>query len=391
MRKFLLFFLFVLSALRGAGFSGTGRLWAEEDIWYRSNKSGLAMERLFSRLAALRGEYALRVRNISLREMPELLRSYYNAAYLIEERILYEKGEEVRRQWIFRDQRGATRLNASFTQGFFSSWNKYNEEDEPDAKDSGKSRSGFIEIYNQDRYITEERIFARDGSESLIQFYYSNNILIRAEMRLWFDPPESDEEMPGGDFVLQAVDYYRYTRSSSLRAVERVYHTAVPEDKNRFRVSFPALNMRNTPAIDFDRQHASYNVGSQEDLGILQGDKVTYITDSRVRVLREIHRDEEDNIIAEVENTWKEDRLAVVRITAEGKERVFEFDYDSEGKRIMERNYNNGILERTVRSQENRDIEELYMNGAAVLRAVWEDGKKISEERIRPSGGGAPR
>jgi hypothetical protein len=64
-------------------------------------------------------------------------------------------------------------------------------------------------------------------------------------------------------------------------------------------------------------------------------------------------------------------------------ERLTEYEYDSAGDRMLERNFNRGILERTVRSTGNRDIEELYMNGRIVLRAVWEDGRKISEERIR--------
>jgi hypothetical protein len=30
-----------------------------------------------------------------------------------------------------------------------------------------------------------------------------------------------------------------------------------------------------------------------------------------------------------------------------------------------------------------REIEELYMDGVVVLQAVWEDGRKISETRMR--------
>jgi hypothetical protein len=31
------------------------------------------------------------------------------------------------------------------------------------------------------------------------------------------------------------------------------------------------------------------------------------------------------------------------------------------------------------------------MNGVVVLRAVWEDGRKVSEQRVRPGDGGSRR
>jgi hypothetical protein len=35
----------------------------------------------------------------------------------------------------------------------------------------------------------------------------------------------------------------------------------------------------------------------------------------------------------------------------------------------------------------SREVEELYMNGEVMLRALWEDGRKISEERVRRGSG----
>jgi hypothetical protein len=68
-------------------------------------------------------------------------------------------------------------------------------------------------------------------------------------------------------------------------------------------------------------------------------------------------------------------------------ERLIEFEYDNDGNRIVERNFRNGILERSVTAQNGMDIEEIFMNGRLVLRAFWEDGVKISEERITPPRG----
>jgi hypothetical protein len=71
---------------------------------------------------------------------------------------------------------------------------------------------------------------------------------------------------------------------------------------------------------------------------------------------------------------------------SEDEERLIEYEYNGEGDRIFERNFRNSVLERTVRKAGDREVEELYMNGAVVLRTVWEDGRKISDERVRPKG-----
>jgi hypothetical protein len=116
------------------------------------------------------------------------------------------------------------------------------------------------------------------------------------------------------------------------------------------------------------------------------GGRVIYTTDSRGRVLTEQRLDENEDILAEIRNTWSGDRLSAVLYTSgEGEEeRLSEYEYDPDGKRTVERNYNKGVLERVVRSEKERDVEELYMNGKLILRAVWEDGRKVSEERVRP-------
>ncbi|MDR2111105.1 MAG: hypothetical protein LBP32_07340, partial [Spirochaetaceae bacterium] len=104
--------------------------------------------------------------------------------------------------------------------------------------------------------------------------------------------------------------------------------------------------------------------------------------------LREVRRDEEGNILGEMTNTWDGDRLSSVRWVSGEDERVSEYEYDGEGDRIIERNYHQGVLERVVRREGDREVEELYMNGTVILRAFWgKDGRKISEERVRPGSG----
>jgi len=69
-----------------------------------------------------------------------------------------------------------------------------------------------------------------------------------------------------------------------------------------------------------------------------------------------------------------------------GEERLVEYDYSSDGSRIAERNYRQGELERSVTARDGIDTEEIFLNGRLVLRAFWENGLKISEERIMGAG-----
>jgi hypothetical protein len=100
--------------------------------------------------------------------------------------------------------------------------------------------------------------------------------------------------------------------------------------------------------------------------------------------------DENENIIWEIQNTWFDERIVRIRKreyinynedTENYIEYLAEYEYDSNGNRVTERNYKDGDLERVVRTQGSQDIEELYMFDTIVLQAVWEDGRKISETR----------
>jgi YD repeat-containing protein len=353
--------------------------------WYLSNASGMALARIPSRAAALRNNYSLSVEKVLIDDAPEILVPYWDPSFSLELRVLFENGAEIRCQWIFRGEGGTARLNASGSGGFFGGA-------------SGEDGAGFIEVYNAEGFITEERQFAADGSESAVRFFYNQGVLVKAESFLKERIPQADDadeaaaetpeeelepvEFPQDGFVPAATDYYRYTRSGSLRAMERVYHAEV-SGANTVRAVFPGITPGFSREVEFVNPGLAYSNEFFSDLITPAGTIVTYTTDPKGRVLREIRKDAEGNVAGEILNTWNGDRLESVYWKAEDDERLTKYEYDSEGNRITERDYRRGVLEKTVRTEGGRDIEELYLNGQVVLRAVWENGRKISEERVR--------
>jgi YD repeat-containing protein len=162
--------------------------------------------------------------------------------------------------------------------------------------------------------------------------------------------------------------------------VERLYL----ERPDRVRLAFPRLAPGSAgKETGFVNPGLSYGTVFLEDLMINPGYKVLYTADERGRITGETRQDGEGKTIGVLKNTWSGDRLSSVSWKTDEEERVVEFDYDKEGDRIAERNYRNGVLERTLLRRGDRDVEDLYLNGEVVLRAVWEDGRKISEERMR--------
>jgi hypothetical protein len=389
----------------GAGLSET----AEPIRWYRSNASGLAIELIPSRLAALRYEYCVSVETISQRRLPGAIPrniiSYYEAGYRVEFRQLYENGVEIRRQWIFRDGRGLARISASGSPEFFSPVvRRANEDEEPDEV------KGFIEIRNSAGFVTRELQFDEDLSEWEFRYVYSGGILIRAETWLK-DPPlppplieeadvsvglEDEEEAPIQRVVIAPVerkepvlerlftDTYRYTRSGSLRAIDRTVHEGVGE---RSRIGFPALSPRVTPREELATHAGIYTTAYFLGAGNLEGLTISHNLDNRGRVLSEITKNEEGKTISELRNTWSDNRLMAAEWKSGEDERRFEFEYDKDGEPLVERNFRKGVLERVVTTEGDNEIEEIYMNGILILRAYWENGLKVSEERV----GGSPR
>jgi hypothetical protein len=272
----------------------------------------------------------------------------------------------------------------------------------PDEVTEEKS-SGIIELRNSDGDVTREFQFNEDLSEWDFRYFYRNNVLIRAE--IWFkEPPPAASEEPedyGDDyepepavivstvpeepvFALMFTDLYRYTRSGSLRAIDRTLHDGALE---RLRLGFPRLGPGVSLGEDLITHGGAYT--AEHFVGVQAADSVviSYNLDNRGRITGEVWRGDEGEVLGELINTWSGDRLLSALWRADDEERLIEFEYDSEGNRIAERNFRNGVLERSVITQNGREIEEIFMNGRLVLRAFWENGVKISEERVPPPRG----
>ncbi|MDR1375181.1 MAG: hypothetical protein LBJ24_09445 [Treponema sp.] len=362
--------------------------------WFVSNAAGMALEPAFFRLA-LRNRYALSVDRAIPEELPGALLPYFRENYAAELRMLYQEGEEYRRQWIFRDEQRRDRLAAAFN-------------------DDG---SGFIEVYDEMGRLTEEHQFDNEGGVYRTLLSYNQDLLIKAEARFKAGPPLEDdvaagavsagepeaapetgpppEDGPPAETLLW-TDYYRYSRFYSLRAVDRIMHSA-PDAGGEgpagapipVRIRFPRYVLNAAAETAFAAPYPAYDSDFLRDIFTGTSDRVLYNTDDQGRVLSETRWDAEGGLIGELQNTWSGDRLTTVRWIAGDDERLLEYEYDGEGNRTAERNYTGGVLERTVRREGDRDVEELYMNGEVILRALWGiDGRKISEERIRPSSAG---
>ena len=334
--------------------------------WFRSNAGGMALEETSSRFAAFRNEYALVINFAGPEELPEYLLQYYERSYLIEIRRLYEQGEEVRIQWIFRDRNETTRLVAAFSQS--SGGDK-----------EGINRNGFIEIFDENAMLSSDYRFFDNGVINKTEYRYRDGIFISAHAFLW------EENEGGGEFVETYADFFRYNRSSFLRSVERVFYRErqISQVDDSVLVSFPRNIMEAARNDSFIREKLNPYPEFFGNITASENDRLSSTTDERGRIFVQTFYDEEDNIIWFISNTWHDDRIVSTSKTQGDVEILAEYEYDSGGNRILERNFRNGVLERVVTTEGNRDIERLYINDVVVLQAVWEDGRKISETRVR--------
>ena len=375
--------------------------------WFRSNAGGMALEETPSRLSALRNKYALVIDYVGPDELDSLLAPFYRDEYGIEIRVLYEDGQASRRQWLFRDDAGATRLNAVFRYDEVEveqaaeepSGDEPAEDDaqeaenalaengsgEPAAADSDEIAAaaragitivrpvGFIELYSENSQIEADYLYLEDGEELLTTFFYNGSTLVRAEAEKW----DSD----GGEYRKLYTDSYRYNRSYSLRHVERSFHESSKAEPVRLLFPYRVLD-----AAANDNFLSEKLVPGSDFLGEMRagdGYRMVYETDPRGRILTQTLIDRNDEAVWVISNIWSGDRISSVKKTEGDDEWITEYGYDGEGKRIEQRDIRNGVLERLVLIDGNKETEELYMNGIAVLRAYWEDGRKISEERVR--------
>jgi len=398
--------------------------------WFRSNAGGMALEEIPSRLGALRHEYALLIDYVNTDDMDPRLLPFHKDEYIIEIRILYKEGKESRRQWLFRNADGNTRVNAVFrvfgeeppgepeetaaskedapsvegdnpepaladmetpvVEGSPSAEGAPSGEDGEDPpsaeappvevlsaeggakKNETKVSGGFIEVYNENGQISRDYSLFKDGSEILTAYFYNGSALIRVETQA--------KDADNLEYRKTHTDNYRYNRSYSLRNVERVFHTAGTDP---VRLVFPGRVIDAAYEKDFIKERMTL---TSEFLGINQVDdgfRMVYDTDSKGRVLNETLYNGKDEVVWTLKNTWSGDRIIAILKIEGGDESRIEYDYDASGNRIAERDIRNGILERQVLIEGDKETEELYLNGVMVLKAFWEDGRKISEERVR--------
>ena len=371
--------------------------WVKPARWFRSNSGGMPLEEMQSRIAAMRGEYALVIDFTNSERLPEQLKGYYNEKYFIEIRTLYKNGKEDRAQWIFRDKGYGVRLIAVLLEAALDTDNEnentagetagiQNTDDGNIDKVTKVRRndpaSGFIEIYNEKYHLTAEYRYSEKGEKSKIEYFYNNNRKVSAQAMLWDD----DE----GDYLKTHTDYYRYNRSSFLRAVERVFlrdQQITTADNvildNAVKVSFPQNILAAAKNDFFMGEKFNQYPDFLGDLFVPKDSRLIFTTDERGRVLEQtlFGDDEEKIVIWKIVNTWSDDRIVKITKTEGQTVLLTEYVYNKDGDRVLERNMKDGVLERVVRSDGKTDIEELYLNNKVVLQAVWEDGRKISESR----------
>jgi len=364
----------------------------------------MPLEEIPSRLVALRNRHALVIDYIRPYELEPFLAPFLEDGFRIEARVLFERGEEARRQWLFFDESGGARLNAVFRRapasglagnGFLDlaflaesvaqdagdddAFRDLDEVAPPPAnvaaEPGGIAPAGFIEVFDEGGRIVRYYSFAEDGAETLAAFYYGEGLLVRIETKTR-DPAD-----PAREFLATHTDHFRYNRSRSLRYVLRVFH--MDADAEPARVSFPSDLMDEAfwegfvraiiPGADF--MESFFDAGD--------GYAVRYETDARGRVLSQTMLDPSGEIAWQIRNEWRDDRVVSISRVEGGDERLTEFEFDAAGNRTLQRDSRNGALERIVRFEDGLEIEELYMDGVLVLTALWRDGRIISEERAR--------
>ncbi len=291
--------------------------------WYRSDATGLPREAV-SQGRALREDYGLSLEPRPLAAAEEAFGIPLEAGWRAERYVLYEKGSPVRERWTCTDQAGVQRAQLLGM---------------PDG-------TGLVERYDSRGCLSEQRQRDGKGGEVRTRYAYEGQRIRSAET----------EAYPGP--VRLWTERYFYGRTGALASIERTTPDGL------VRAARPG------------------------ELGLAAAAAGADTTvDDRGRILSELRRDQEGRTVEEIRNTWEGDRLlAVVRVAGDAEFRT-EYGYDPAGTRVLEKNYRNGALERQVALKDGREVEELYVDGNLVLRAIWEAGLKVAEERIRPAQG----
>lgn len=389
--------------------------------WYVSDASGIALE-LTSESRARRLDYGLSIEKVTAAlQAPEAVRFAVPVGGAIELRTLYDNGQELRWRWAALDDYGTERyVETHRTDGAVT-----------------------YERYDATRRFIEEGRFSPDGAGTLTRYFYTGSRLDRAEA---FAIPgkvsggaaeeTSEAGRPSAQESPLWVDTYRYLRSGALRSVERVRlapavtkdsETAAPAlgaapattefakfeaprgvprllvtrsaDGSTFKTRYDTSGRvieresfdpsgKPMDAARITTQKGAEGAGEESVVRITEegGVSVETTLDERGRAVLELRTDANGLTISERRTVWKENKIALIETVAGAETRRTEYEYDDKGNRMMERNYRGGILERSVRRSGSEETEELYSDGVPVLRAVWVDGRKVSERRLRRDG-----
>jgi hypothetical protein len=238
-----------------------------------------------------------------------------------------------------------------------------------------RGKAGFVEIFNENSFLTAEYRFFENGRKNRTAYEFRNNLIISAALLVW--------EREKNDFVIAYRDFYRYNRSSSLRSVERVFYRDMRMLDDPVITAFPRHIMDAIRASFLSEQRLNLYPDFFGDVFLHIASKVVYENDQRGRAVRQTLYDDNEEVVWVINNIWSGDRIISTTKTEGDTVLTAEYEYDASGDRILERNLRNGSIERIVRTENNIDVEELYFNNVLVLRAVWEDGIKVSESRIR--------
>jgi len=338
-------------------------------LWYRSDAAGIAYERL-AEAAALRGEWALSIASSSAAE-----------GRRTETKTLYHHSEL-----------NSASVSLLFPSGFPESV----ETSYPD----GYRRS---ERYDAGRHLIEERSVDAGGEGTVVAYRWDGDRILSSEARSI--GAEKGEPL--------WTDTYRYSRAGALLSVSRTpdgtafaqesrgglprsieFRGADGETETTFfdgsgreaetvRASADGKTRTTVEKVSYAAASDSAVPGSTRRKANADGTRTETAFDARGRTVSETVYGTDEKKISETRFEWKGERIASRTTERNGVVLVEEYGYDEAGVRIAERDYRNGVLERTVSREGDMENELLYKDGKAVLRATYRDGSLVSEERLR--------
>jgi hypothetical protein len=242
--------------------------------------------------------------------------------------------------------------------------------------------AGFTEVYNERGLLTRETRFDAPVEEETEE----------GELVITESPPLVITYAYREDFLTGAksdawADVYRYARNNQIRVIERTYL----ETKSRTRVTLPRtikdISFNEANGAFFVSPVSSYGSVFLQDVLLNAGKNTVFTLDDKGRIVTETWRDADGKIQGTLTNVWDENRIRSLIWEGGGTtprdSRRVDYTFDKDGERLTEKNYRNGALEREVVVSGDEEVETLYLRGEAVLRAVWQDGRKIEEKSLR--------